>query len=97
MLSAIVLSITGYGMLRFSDEVNAKYAAVYLSAIGVFAASSGFLSWGINSKNLNSCFRDISNSDNSNTRCSDTGSPAVAAVAGGYMVMIGSVGGVLST
>lgn len=50
MLSAIVFSTTGYGILRFSDEVNAKYAAVYLSAIGVFAASSGFLSWGINSK-----------------------------------------------
>ncbi|KAH8885465.1 MFS general substrate transporter [Thozetella sp. PMI_491] len=75
MLGAVVFSSTGYAILRFSDNTEAKYAAVFLSCIGVFAASSGFLSWGIN----------------------NTGSPAVAAVAGGYMVAIGSVGGVLST
>ena len=50
MLGSVVFSITGYFMLRFSEDVHTKYAAVFLSAIGVFAASSGFLSWGINSK-----------------------------------------------
>lgn len=50
MLGALVFSIVGFGILRFSDEMHAKYGAVYLNAIGVFAASSGFLSWGINSR-----------------------------------------------
>lgn len=49
MLVVLPCSIIGYGLLRFSDSVSAKYAAVYLNAIGVFGASSGFLSWGINS------------------------------------------------
>jgi MFS family permease len=49
MLGALLFSITGFGILRFSDDVHAKYGAVFLNAIGVFAASSGFLSWGINS------------------------------------------------
>jgi hypothetical protein len=50
MLGGLLFSITGFGILRFSDDVHAKYGAVYLNAIGVFAASSGFLSWGINSR-----------------------------------------------
>ncbi|KAH8689334.1 major facilitator superfamily domain-containing protein [Talaromyces proteolyticus] len=75
MLGALVFSITGYGILRFSEEIHAKYTAVFLAAMGIFAASSGFISWGIN----------------------NTGHPAVAAVVGGYIVSIGSIGGVLST
>ena len=50
MLGALLLSVTGFGILRFSDDVHAKYGAVFLNATGVFAASSGFLSWGINSR-----------------------------------------------
>ncbi|EXJ77314.1 hypothetical protein A1O3_09540 [Capronia epimyces CBS 606.96] len=68
-------SITGFAILRFSSNPDAKYAAVFLNAIGCFAGSAGMLSWGIN----------------------NAGSPATAAVASGYMVSIGSVGGVLST
>ncbi|OAQ66101.2 major facilitator superfamily protein [Pochonia chlamydosporia 170] len=68
-------SIIGFSILRFSTNMGAKYAAVFLNAIACFAASSGMLSWGIN----------------------NAGSPAVAAVASGYMVMVGSMGGVLST
>ncbi|PNP56877.1 hypothetical protein FNYG_15311 [Fusarium nygamai] len=75
MAGILPCSIVGYSILRFSDNVNAKYGAVFLNAIACFGASSGFLSWGIN----------------------NAGSPAVAAVAGGYMVMVGSLGGVVST
>ncbi|CAG9946163.1 unnamed protein product [Clonostachys rosea f. rosea IK726] len=75
MVGVLPLSIIGFSILRFSSNVSAKYAAVFLNAIACFGASSGFLSWGIN----------------------NAGSPAVAAVAGGYMVMVGSVGGVVST
>ncbi len=49
MLFALCFSITGFAILRFDENVHAKYAAVFLNAIGVFAASSGFLSWGVNS------------------------------------------------
>ena len=52
MLVALCFSITGFSLLRFSDDIHAKYAAVFLNAIGVFAASSGFLSWGVNSTSL---------------------------------------------
>jgi MFS family permease len=75
MAGILPCSITGFSILRFSSNISAKYAAVFLNAIACFGASSGFLSWGIN----------------------NAGSPAVAAVAGGYMVMVGSLGGVLST
>lgn len=74
MAGVLPLPIIGFSILRFADSVNAKYAAVFLNAVGCFAASSGFLSWEIN----------------------NAGNPAVAALAGGYMVMVGSSGGVLS-
>jgi MFS family permease len=48
--SVIILPIIGFGILRFSRSVNARYAAIYLNAIGAFSASSGFLAWGINSE-----------------------------------------------
>lgn len=75
MCGVLPLSIIGFSILRFVENAQAKYAAVFLNAIACFGASSGFLSWGIN----------------------NAGSPATAAVAGGYMVMIGSIGGVVST
>jgi MFS family permease len=43
-------SIIGFAMLRWTDSAEAKYAAVFLNAIGCFAASAGMLSWGINSE-----------------------------------------------
>ncbi|KAL7903915.1 major facilitator superfamily domain-containing protein [Trichoderma velutinum] len=75
LVGVLPCSIIGFSILRFSTNVNAKYAAIFLNAIACFAASSGFISWGIN----------------------NAGSPAVAAVAGGYIVMVGSMGGVVST
>ncbi|PNP85312.1 hypothetical protein FNYG_01371 [Fusarium nygamai] len=75
MAGILPCSIIRYSILSFSDNVHAKYGAVFLNAIAVYGASSGFLSWGIN----------------------NAGSPAIAAVAGGYMVMVGSLGGVAST
>ncbi|RFU80099.1 major facilitator superfamily [Trichoderma arundinaceum] len=75
LVGVLPCSIIGFSILRFSTNVNAKYAAIFLNAIACFAASSGFISWGIN----------------------NAGSPAVAAVVGGYIVMVGSMGGVVST
>lgn len=43
-------AIVGFAMLRWTDSASAKYAAVFLNAIGCFAASAGMLSWGINSE-----------------------------------------------
>lgn len=47
---AMPTAITGFAILRWSTDPSAKYAAVFLNAIGCFAASAGMLSWGINSK-----------------------------------------------
>ncbi|EXJ82166.1 hypothetical protein A1O1_08235 [Capronia coronata CBS 617.96] len=68
-------AIIGFAILRWATGPEAKYAAVFLNAIGCFAGSAGMLSWGIN----------------------NAGNPATAAVAGGYIVTIGSIGGVVST
>lgn len=43
-------AIIGFALLRWSSSAEAKYAAVFLNAIGCFAASAGMLSWGINSE-----------------------------------------------
>lgn len=75
IVGSLPCSVIGFSILRFSTNMNAKYAAIFLNAIACFGASSGLLSWGMN----------------------NAGSPAVAAVASGYMVMVGSMGGVLST
>lgn len=47
---AMPTAITGFAILRWSTDPSAKYAAVFLNAIGCFAASAGMLSWGINSE-----------------------------------------------
>lgn len=61
-------AIVGFAMLRWTDSASAKYAAVFLNAIGCFAASAGMLSWGINSKSSSRDFgHDIQDADESQT------------------------------
>jgi hypothetical protein len=70
-----VLGITGFGLLRWGDGDNLKYAAVYLCAVAAFPGGPGFLSWGIN----------------------NAAGPAVRAVSSGYIVSLGTAGGILAT
>lgn len=45
-----IFPIIGFALLRTSNNVNVKYASVYLAAIGAFPGGPGFLSWGLNSE-----------------------------------------------
>ncbi|KAH7033218.1 major facilitator superfamily domain-containing protein [Microdochium trichocladiopsis] len=69
-----ILGITGFSMLRWGSGTSVKYAAVYLSAIGVFPGGPGFLSWGLN----------------------NASGPAIRAVASGWIVTLGTMGGILA-
>ncbi|KAH6648857.1 major facilitator superfamily domain-containing protein [Truncatella angustata] len=69
-----LLGITGFSVLRWSDNSNLKYMGVYFVAIGAFPGGPGFLSWGIN----------------------NSAGPAVRAVSSGWIVTLGTAGGILA-
>ncbi|EME87006.1 uncharacterized protein MYCFIDRAFT_30231 [Pseudocercospora fijiensis CIRAD86] len=69
------LGITGFALLRWNNDANVRYAAVYLCALGAFPGGPGFLSWG-----LNNC-----------------AGPPVRAVASGWIVTLGTLGGIVAT
>lgn len=75
LAGASLLSITGFGLLRWSDNVNVKYAATYLCGMGAIPGAPGFISWAMNN-------------------AAGTG---VRAVTGGWIVTIGTLGGILAT
>lgn len=70
-----VLGITGFSILRWSDNDSLKYMGIYFCAVGAFPGGPGFLSWGLN----------------------NSAGPAVRAVSGGWIVTLGSAGGILAT
>lgn len=47
---ATFFPITGFSILRWNTNANARYAAVFLITTGAFPGGPGFMSWGINSK-----------------------------------------------
>lgn len=69
------LGITGFALLRWNDNADVRYGAVYLCALGAFPGGPGFLSWGLN----------------------NAAGPAVRAVAGGWIVTLGTIGGIVAT
>lgn len=40
--------ITGFAILRWNEQANVRYAAVFLCALAAFPGGPGFLAWGIN-------------------------------------------------
>ncbi|GAW16979.1 hypothetical protein ANO14919_064280 [Xylariales sp. No.14919] len=74
LASFTILGITGFGLLRWGQGSQLKYAAVYLCAVGAFPGGPGFLSWGIN----------------------NAAGPSVRAVSSGYIVSLGTAGGILA-
>lgn len=42
------LGIAGFALLRWNQDGNVRYGAVYLCALGAFPGGPGFLSWGLN-------------------------------------------------
>ena len=69
------LGITGFALLRWNDNADVRYGAVYLCALGAFPGGPGFLSWGLN----------------------NAAGPAVRAVSGGWIVTLGTIGGIVAT
>lgn len=49
---ATIFPIAGFSILRWSRNVDARYAAVFLITTGAFPGGPGFMSWGINSKSF---------------------------------------------
>jgi hypothetical protein len=49
---ATIFPITGFSILRWNTNANARYAAVFLITTGAFPGGPGFMSWGINSKSF---------------------------------------------
>lgn len=49
---ATLFPIAGFSILRWSRNVDARYAAVFLITTGAFPGGPGFMSWGINSKSF---------------------------------------------
>ena len=52
LASFTVLGITGFSLMRWNNNANTRYAAVYLLVIGAFPGGPGFLSWALNSEYL---------------------------------------------
>ena len=69
------LGITGFALLRWSNNDNIRYMAVYFCALGAFPGGPGFLSWGLN----------------------NASGPAIRAVSGGWIVTLGTIGGIVAT
>ncbi|KAK4212153.1 high-affinity nicotinic acid transporter [Rhypophila decipiens] len=48
LASFSVLAVIGFGILRFNDQPNIRYMAIYFVTVGAFPGGPGFLSWAMN-------------------------------------------------
>lgn len=87
------LAVVGFAILRWATNSNIRYMALYFVCIGAFPGGPGFLSWAINSEFF--YFAPTWHAT-ANVRL-DTGGPAVRAVSSGYVVMLGTIGGIVAT
>ncbi|SPQ27094.1 93eb8585-546c-47ac-a2d5-276a84ca467d [Thermothielavioides terrestris] len=69
------LAIVGFAILRWVEQPNLRYMAVYFVTVGAFPGGPGFLSWAMN----------------------NSAGPAVRAVTSGYVVTLGTIGGIVAT
>jgi MFS family permease len=49
------LAVIGFAVLRGSDNLHAKYMAIFFVAMGAFPGGPGFLSWALNSEYFCDC------------------------------------------
>ncbi|KAK3386698.1 major facilitator superfamily domain-containing protein [Podospora didyma] len=69
------LAAVGFAILRWVDNPNIRYMAVFFVTIGAFPGGPGFLSWAMN----------------------NSAGPSVRAVTSGYVVSLGTMGGIVAT
>ncbi|KXX79233.1 High-affinity nicotinic acid transporter [Madurella mycetomatis] len=75
LASFSVLAVIGFALLRWEDNPNIRYMAVFFVTVGAFPGGPGFLSWAMN----------------------NSAGPAVRAVTSGYVVTLGTIGGIVAT
>ncbi|KAF2430599.1 MFS general substrate transporter [Tothia fuscella] len=69
-----MLAVVGFVILRNSNNLHAKYMAVFFVAIGAFPGGPGYLSWALNSKIFFPCPRRWSGEDANDYRFRWSGS-----------------------
>ncbi|KAH6622546.1 major facilitator superfamily domain-containing protein [Chaetomium tenue] len=69
------LAVIGFAILRWVEDPNIRYMAIYFVTVGAFPGGPGFLAWSLN----------------------NAGSPTVRAVSSGYVVTLGTIGGIVAT
>ncbi|KAK0706275.1 major facilitator superfamily domain-containing protein [Lasiosphaeria miniovina] len=69
------LAVVGFAILRWAENANVRYMAVFFVTVGAFPGGPGFLSWAMN----------------------NSAGPSVRAVTTGYVVMLGTMGGIVAT
>lgn len=95
-----LLGFTGFAILRWAENPGIRYMAVFFVMMGAFPGGPGFLAWAINSElsyilELLISLHYLSNTD---LNCfADAAGPAVRAVSSGYVVTLGTIGGLVAT
>jgi hypothetical protein len=93
------LAVTGFAVLRWVETPNIRYMALYFVTVGAFPGGPGFLAWAMNSKFQGdlSAWWWLLNQWLTFFLFSDSAGPAVRAVTSGYVVTIGTIGGIVAT
>ncbi|KAK3937842.1 major facilitator superfamily domain-containing protein [Diplogelasinospora grovesii] len=68
-------AIVGFAILRWVENANIRYMAIYFVTVGAFPGGPGFLSWAMK----------------------NSAGPSVRAVTSGYVVTLGTIGGIVAT
>jgi sugar phosphate permease len=87
------LAVIGFAILRFVETPEIRYMAIFFVTVGAFPGGPGFLSWAMNSKSDPLLFP----SDGRLTSSLDSAGPSVRAVSSGYVVTLGTIGGIVAT
>ncbi|KAH6621675.1 major facilitator superfamily domain-containing protein [Chaetomium sp. MPI-SDFR-AT-0129] len=69
------LAAVGFAILRWVEQPEIRYMALYFVTVGAFPGGPGFLSWAMN----------------------NSAGPSVRAVSSGYVVTLGTIGGIVAT
>ncbi|KAJ2892328.1 hypothetical protein MKZ38_009999 [Zalerion maritima] len=70
-----ILGIIGFSIIRFAEDPNIRYMALFFITVAAFPGGPGFLAWAMN----------------------NSAGPAVRAVTSGYVVTLGTIGGIVAT
>jgi sugar phosphate permease len=90
-----IFAVIGFAILRWESSVNIRYMAVFFVTVGAFPGGPAFLSWAMNSKI--SRISQMRRQRLTRIFLLDSAGPAVRAVTSGYVVTLGTIGGIVAT